>query len=283
MKKVAALLLFFGWVSGSFCQAQVTVQKQRSRPPQVEKPANRRTKPADAEQKAANRRAERAFRRIQGDEEPDYARPTKLIEMSIRAAPSLSFHSADGLGSYQGFAARGPGIRMSVGPSLDYYFFKDRYAFSSGLWYTIKRSAYEIPGQFGQDRWTPGAPRQQSTYNLQYAQIPLSVKMFANNLIPTARLYIQCGGLLNIKLAEKALDEPRNALYRYATRDGDYRRQYGRGDVSLLLGTGVQYRLNRDQAIILGVSYQRGLLDIARARELESRMNIVALEVGLKF
>ncbi|MBN8825071.1 MULTISPECIES: PorT family protein [unclassified Spirosoma] len=212
---------------------------------------------------------------------PDYLWTTHLIEMSIRFAPSLDLNTAEGTGNYAGFRANGAGVRMSVGPSLDYFFFKDRYAFSSGLWYTIKRSGFQMPGSFGETRWNPSAPEKESVYNLQYLQIPMTVKMFANNIAPDLRLYVQTGGLLSIKLAERALDQARNGLYMAET--GGDRRQYGFGDVELLLGAGVQYKINQNNAFNLGMSYQRGLIDIARGSDLLSKSRVVSLELGFKF
>ena len=212
---------------------------------------------------------------------PDYLWTTHLIEMSIRFAPSLDLNTAEGTGNYAGFRANGAGVRMSVGPSLDYFFFKDRYAFSSGLWYTIKRSGFQMPGSFGETRWNPSAPEKESVYNLQYLQIPMTVKMFANNIAPDLRLYVQTGGLLSIKLAERALDQARNGLYMAET--GGDRRQYGFGDVELLLGAGVQYKINQNNAFNLGMSYQRGLIDISRGRDLLSKSRVVSLELGFKF
>jgi hypothetical protein len=129
------------------------------------------------------RETEKVFRRIQEDE-IDYAPPQKLIEMSFRVAPSVTVNTAEGFNSYAGFRDNGAALRMSIGPSIDYFFFKDRYSLSSGIWYTIQRSGYRIPGQFGQTVWDPGAKLQQSSYNLQYIQLPLAVKMYANNLFP---------------------------------------------------------------------------------------------------
>ncbi|WP_266369017.1 porin family protein [Tellurirhabdus rosea] len=284
MKKVAALSLILGLLVGMETMAQVTVQKRRSSPP-VAQPE---TRPETSSRRRSNvetprnRTADRVFRRIEEEEGPDYARPTKLVEMSIRVAPSLMLNTAEGTGDYTGFAPNGAGVRMSVGPTLDYFFFKDRYAFSSGLWYTIKRSAYQIPGSYGTGRWIPGASPKESVYNLQYLQIPASVKMYANNLFPDLRLYVQTGGVLDIKLAEKPQNIALNRLYQVAEQNGG-RRQYSRGDIGLLLGAGVQYRLNGSQAIIMGVSYQRGLTDVARGRNLVSYNRVVALEVGLKF
>ncbi|QDK83467.1 PorT family protein [Spirosoma sp. KCTC 42546] len=212
---------------------------------------------------------------------PDYAWVSHLIEMSIRFAPSLDLNTAQGTGSYAGFRTNGAGVRMSVGPSLDYFFFKDRYAFSTGLWYTIKRSGFQMPGTFGSSQWNPGAPEKESVYNLQYLQLPATVKLFANNIAPNMRLYIQTGGLFSIKLAEKALDEARNGLY--TAESGGSRRQYGFGDVELLLGTGIQYKINQNNAFNLGMSYQRGLINVARDNSLISKNRVVSLELGFKF
>lgn len=212
---------------------------------------------------------------------PDYARPNHLIEMSIRFAPSLNLNTAAGVGSYAGFLDNGMGVRMSVGPTIDYFFFKDRYALSTGLWYTIKRSGFQMPDSFGESRLLPGASYKESLYNLQYLQVPATVKMLANNISPSLRLYVQTGGLLSVKLAEKALQPERNGLY-LAESGGD-RRQYGFGDIELLLGTGIQYKINDTNAFNVGVSYQRGLVNVARANQLTSKNRTVALDLGFKF
>ncbi|MFD2938209.1 porin family protein [Spirosoma flavum] len=212
---------------------------------------------------------------------PNYTWPHHLIEMGIRFAPSLDVNTAQGTGTYTDFRNNGAGIRMSVGPTLDYFFFKDRYAFSTGLFYTIKRSGFQMPGSFGETRWTPGSPEKESVYNLQYLQIPATVKLFANNIGPNMRLYVQTGGLLSLKLAEKAIDQVRNGLY--TAESGGNRRQYGFGDIELLLGAGVQYKINQNNAFNIGMSYQRGLINVARASELTSKNRVVALDLGFKF
>lgn len=211
---------------------------------------------------------------------PDYARPTHLIEMGVRFAPGLNINTAEGSGAYAGFQPNGTGVRISVGPTLDYFFFKDRYAFSSGLFYTIKRSGFQMPGNFGVAQ-TGSGPYKESTYNLQYLQLPVSVKLFANNIAPSMRVYIQTGGLLSLKLAERALEPDRNGLY-LAESGGD-RRQYGFGDIDLLLGAGIQYRINPVNAVNIGLSYQRGLLDVARGGQLLSKNRVVSLDLGFKF
>ncbi|MGA0559244.1 outer membrane beta-barrel protein [Larkinella sp. VNQ87] len=285
---IAGILLLAISLTNAHGQGRVTVQEPRKSQRTADEddgwgqsPPRNRTRRTNDEERTS-RETERVFRRIQ-EPDIDYAPPQKLIEMSFRVAPSVTFNTAEGFGSYAGFRKNGAALRMSIGPSIDYFFFKDRYSFSSGIWYTIHRSGYLIPGQFGQPVWDPGAKLQRSVYNLQYLQLPASVKMYANNLFPNARFYIQTGGLINIKLAEKPLDSDHNGLFQYAEDNGTYSRQYSRGSLSLLLGTGIQYRLNQSQALILGVSYQRGLTDVARARDLVSKNHTVSLDLGLKF
>ena len=212
---------------------------------------------------------------------PDYVRPNHLIEMSIRFAPSLDVNTAEGFGTYTGFQNNGSAVRMSVGPTLDYFFFKDRYALSTGLWYTIKRSGFQMPGSFGETRSTPGVPFKESIYNLQYLQVPATVKLFANNIAPNVRLYLQTGGLLSLKLAERALQTERNGLYQ--AESGGERRQYSFGDIELLLGAGVQYKINQTNAFNIGMSYQRGLINVSRENQLISKNRVVSLDLGFKF
>ena len=227
---------------------------------------------------------DRAARRLAtADDVPNYTRPAKLIEMSFRFAPGVSSNSAEGAGAYGQFRPNGIGVRLSLGPSLDYFFFKDRYAFSSGLWYTLRRSSFVVPGSFGEAVFRPGQSPGESVYNLQYLQVPLTVKMYANELGPSLRGYIQCGGLAGVKLAEKALYQTTNPLYRYATAGGSYQRQYGRFDLGMMLSAGIQYKINRINALNAGLSYQRGLVNVFRNNSLESRNNTVALELGFQF
>ncbi len=305
MKKVAALTLILvlttltseSWAqfrqtsTNDYATARVTERRFRKilgsdyNNPQVAAPTERATVVYDEKPLRKRRKKtsiDKEYQQSRSDAYPDYERPSHLIEMSLRFAPNAAVNVVEGAGNYAGFATNGATVRPSVGVSLDYFFFKDRYAFSSGLWYTIKRVGYRIPGSYGETRWNPGAPVKEGVYNLQYVQVPLTVKLFANNLFPTSRLYIQTGGVLDVKLAEKALTPSTNAYYQVAQRDGT-KRQFGFADAAWLLGGGIQFGLNGTNALNVGVTYQRGLLEIARPKDLTVRNRMVSLELGFKF
>ncbi|GAA4410129.1 hypothetical protein GCM10023187_34330 [Nibrella viscosa] len=302
MKKVAAACLIFSLIgTGSIHAQSRPVSQPRLYAPTLAVRANRTDfiadptdeKPVKGRKKKKQAQKERAeYERSKygknnsspadADIYPDYSQPSHLIEMSFRVAPIVSFNTVQGQGTYQSFTDNGVGVRLSVGPSLDYFFYKNRYSFSTGLWYTIKRSGYVMPGSFGQPRWDPSAPMQRSVYNLQYVQVPLTVKMFANNIAPQVRLYVQCGGVADVKLSEKPLNETTDGLYRYAESSGK-RRQYGFADLGMLVGAGIQYKLNNTNALNMGLTYQRGLIDVARGTGLVSKNNLLGLDLAFKF
>ena len=60
-------------------------------------------------------------------------------------------------------------------------------------------------------------------------------------------------------------------------------RQYSFGDIELLLGAGVQYKINQNNAFNIGFSYQRGLINVARDNNLISKNRVVAMDLGFKF
>ncbi|MBC8154770.1 MAG: PorT family protein [Bacteroidetes bacterium] len=269
-KKVALAGLILTLIAGSL-QAQnreYPLSKETKR--RFEKITGKPYKPNDSRQRRST------------EEVPDYSRPSNLIEMGVRFAPNLNVNTAEGNGAFNGFKSNGAGLRFSTGLNLDYFFYKDRYALSSGLWYTIFRSGYQMPGTFGQGTFNPGAPTQESAYNLRYVQVPVTVKLFANNLFPQARVYFQTGGIINVKVGERALDQARNGLYKYAEATNTSR-QYGFADVAFLVGGGVQFKLNDINAVNVGLIYQRGLLDVARGGDLFSKSRVVSLDLGFKF
>ena len=53
--------------------------------------------------------------------------------------------------------------------------------------------------------------------------------------------------------------------------------------LSCLLGAGVQYKINQNNAFNIGMSYQRGLINVARTNELTSKNRVVSLDLGFKF
>jgi len=219
-------------------------------------------------------------------------RPTinlKPVQLSLRFAPGLAFNSAQSEGSASSITHAGPAVRLSGGLSAD-IFMAETYAFSTGLWYTIKRSAFEnMPFPTSSPSTTPNNV---SEYNLQYLQVPVSLKLFTNEISPDMRAYFQVGGTLDIKLAEKAKSLGENAVYQRAREQGA--KVYKPLDVGILLGAGIELRVTEHNSVFAGLTYNRGVINVLRdglkddsgnsyQDQIKSLNSLLSLEVGLKF
>lgn len=206
--------------------------------------------------------------------------PEGRLRMGFQISPVLSSNRVEGAGNMSSFSNDGPALRLSVGPVAD-YFFSDKYAFSTGLWYTVKRAAFTNSAAFS-GLLNPSLAATVSAFNLQYLQVPLTFKLYTNELAPYLRGYMHFGALGEIKLSEKPLSRDVNPLYQFTQSQGR-NRSFGPVDASLLLGLGTEYQYSQTDVVYLGLSYQRGLVNVTRSDQLRSRSSGVLLNVGIRF
>jgi hypothetical protein len=209
------------------------------------------------------------------------------VKIGLRFAPSIAFNGVVSDGIYNDATNGGTGLRFSAGPTAD-FFFADNYAFSTGLWYTVKRSSLGGIVRMGNSGTTEDL---RSLYNLQFIQVPLTVKLFTNEVAPDIRVYFQLGGTMDFKVAEKPQDKASNFLYDQSEAQSN-KRVFKPFDVGLYLGAGAEYVLGTNTALFGGLNYNRGLinaltnLDYAGSdinNDLSIRNQLFSLEVGLKF
>lgn len=213
------------------------------------------------------------------------------IQLGIRFAPGIAFNTAEATGVSGDVTNNKTEIRLSGGLTAD-FLFTDTYAFSTGLWYTIKRSAFQNVTFADPNDPNGSGLKGTSEYNLQYLQVPVSLKLFTNEIASDARMYFQLGGTFDVKLAEKAQQKSTNALFARSEAQGGH--VYKPIDVGLLLGLGVEFRLSEDNTLFGGISYNRGLVNVlsndlkddfgnALNDNLKSLNSLLSLEIGLKF
>lgn len=214
--------------------------------------------------------------------EPEEEKPKVKVrrfhppEMSFQWLASMSWNSASGSGSAALTDNFGSGLRTTVGPNMDLYFFQDRYAFGTGVWYTVKRMGYSHPP----DRFTnPGTTVRTSAFTLQYLQVPLTMKLISNTLFRTGRSFIQYGGVLDFKLDESAIDYQNNYIYQ---RDGNLD-QFTSAGLSMLLALGYMHRIKPTNDLIMTVQYQRSLTNNAIPANIWSVSQHFAFGLGLSF
>lgn len=229
--------------------------------------------------------------RYAGDYDGGYGFGSR-IRMGFRFAPTIISNYVEAGRRFNGFDSGGLDMRVSLGPTAD-FFFAEKYAFSTGLLYTVKSVHYSVPSRFYNDEIFSASPvpkAEQSgdaSYNLQYLQVPLTLKLYTDELFDRTKMYIQCGGMVDIKVAEKPLEKYTNAIYQFQQRLPSNQNVFGFGDANLVLGLGLEYNLGRGMdAVFFGIQYQRGLVEINNQRafdDLITKNNIIQLEMGVRF
>ena len=158
----------------------------------------------------------------------------------------------------------GSALKLSVGLVVDKPI-SESYYLSTGLIYMPKRAAFRASADSTEN------------YTLQYLQIPVTLKLFTNEVAPDLKVYFQVGGALEFKV----FDEPKEPSFVVVDK-------FNPVDFSVILGSGVEYRAGINTTIFAGISYQRGLSNvvseaIAGAEDLQIRNTIVSIDLGVKF
>lgn len=191
--------------------------------------------------------------------------------IGLKLSPTLSFNRIDSESERIDYTSNGVGARFIFGPTFD-YFLGENYYISTGILYAPKRAG--ISAIVNDTR-----RRVDERYNLQYIQIPATLKLYTNELALDTRLYFQLGGLIEFKIADRAAQTDIFLVDRF--------RPY---DFSTLLGTGVEYRIGVNTVLYGGISYIRGLLNLATRQtanpifdQFTLKNDLLALDIGIMF
>ncbi|MBT2557782.1 PorT family protein [Hymenobacter sp. ISL-91] len=202
------------------------------------------------------------------------------VEIGLKVSPSLTSLRA---ASPNGDELKNESAKFSLGGGLIVdYFFGQNYAFSTGL---------ELVGKGGTVSFFDGASRRryEQKLSLQYLQVPLTVKLFTNDVAEDTKVYFQLGGALGGVIGarvdgDKFYTSPVTGSRTKATKHVII------PDANLRLGAGIERQLGQTTRFLLGASYHRGLLNIdkyfeenAGIKDAELKNSEFALDFGIKF
>ena len=214
------------------------------------------------------------------------------IEIGLKISPSINYLRADGPSN--NFKSEGSQLGFGGGLLVD-YFFGENYAFSTGLFLTGKGGSYSYQHQ---DLSTSSGLSAGSgmTYKLstQYLEVPITLKLFTNEIAPDIRLYFQVGGSLAVPVGASI-----NSNKNFKDLDSDTNFQQTTAlshvfffDANAVGGLGIEYQLGRSTKVLAGFSYHRGLINLdhyytdkrqPNISDVTFKNNVFALDLGLKF
>ncbi|MBW3129793.1 porin family protein [Hymenobacter profundi] len=212
------------------------------------------------------------------------------VEIGLKVSPSITNLRADsprnGTGA-TGFKNEKSKVGFGGGVIID-YFFGQNYAFSSGLFLTGKGGtvSYLDPAK---------NLRYEQKIGIQYLEVPISLKLFTNDISEGTKVYFQVGGTLAGAIAaridgEKYYTDPGTSTPGTPPTESRASKHVIIPDVGLLGGAGVEYLLGQSTRLIAGLSYHHGIVNIDRYFDNTRKFNNVtlknsevALDLGIKF
>ena len=207
------------------------------------------------------------------------------VEIGLKISPSVNYFRASSQNT--GFQGDGAKIGFGGGVFLD-YFFGENYAFNTGLFLTGKGGTYS----YNEKVFSPGGspvPVSQKL-GIDYVEVPLTIKLFTNEVATDTRLFFQVGPSVAIPVGaringDKFYNDPYNN--NASTKALDH--VFG-VDVNILGSIGAEYQLGKSTKALFGISYHHGLIDIDRYFEKDRgfsdvtiKNSVFALDLGLKF
>lgn len=199
------------------------------------------------------------------------------IEIGIKLTPSIATNRVVAPKEF-GFKALNAKTHFGGGVIAD-YFFGENYAFSTGIIYNARGAGVSYTDQ------TTNQTRSDE-FSIQYLEIPITIKLFTNEVAPDTRVYFQAGGSLNPRISAKVNNEkldPSDGNNKFTTH-------FNLLDFSALISVGAEKQLGESTKVFAGLSYHRGLVDIDDFYEeqfdnenIEIRNSYVALDLGIKF
>ncbi|SHI30218.1 Outer membrane protein beta-barrel domain-containing protein [Hymenobacter daecheongensis DSM 21074] len=207
------------------------------------------------------------------------------VEIGLKLSPSVAYLRAD---SPSGSSFQNEKSKVTLGGGLVVdYFFGQNYAFSSGLWLTGKGGTISYTDKTSATNADP--VRRNQEIGLQYLEVPLTVKLFTNDVATDTKVYFQLGGsvgaLIGSRLnGDKRYTDPATAQETEASK------HFILPDAAALVGAGVEYQLGQSTKVFAGLSYHRGLVNIEKyfdkdrgIKDVTLKNNEIALDLGLKF
>ena len=187
--------------------------------------------------------------------------------ISLVLEPVISWMKSDyqSLMKYNNATSKGALPGYNFGIKID-HFFGDNYAFATGL--TVNTAG----GKIGYPPQSEMMPYEIQTYRLKHIEIPLGLRLRSSDF-HRFNIYGRFG--LSPQFNIKASDRDGNTI----------RSEIRLFDLSYHLGGGVEYSLGGRNALMAGVIFNNGFVDITKKDGFEDKtiMNRFTLEFGFIF
>ena len=199
-----------------------------------------------------------------------FALPTLLysqgdIRLSVKIDPTVTFNRFESNSDSIIIENLRDDVRLTFGLAADIGM-TESYYFSTGFLYSIRKVSFgAINEQTGET--------DEEQYSLEYIELPLTLKLFTNDLGVDSKIYFQTGFTLDFLVNWRGINKNDTRIEDLSFFDS-----------SFLVGAGYDKQLGISTAFFIGLFYQRGLVNIANEDSGFSLKNdLLGLDLGLRF
>ncbi len=191
---------------------------------------------------------------------------TKLgLKLTSSVITQRITQSNDSIGVSKGSNSFNPSIALIADMPIS-----AKYFFSSGIGYISKRVNLKV------NEYYPDLMHTKS-YNIQYIQLPATLKLFTDDIALDKKLYFQFGPILEIPIHFKENDQNFQVIKTIQPID-----------ITMLLSAGLEIQIAPQTAIGLGLSYHRGLLNVIKEAEFSDeslvlKNDLYGIDITIKF
>lgn len=202
------------------------------------------------------------------------------IEIGLRISPSLGYSRYTDIKELK-FENDGSRPHFSGGLVID-YFFGENYAFSTGLDLASRGANVKVTSTDTIGIVMPGASLA-TKLGLQYLMVPVSLKLFTNEIAPDTRLFAQVGGEIGALIGAKVDGKKTNPI-----TGEKYSKLINTPDAAAVIALGAELTMGKSTKVFGDISYHHGLINIADkswvgSGDAQVKNNSIALDLGLKF
>jgi len=187
------------------------------------------------------------------------------IQLGLKASPTVTLNRYTSNTDSLEFRNDRDDTRFTFGLFLDIPF-AERYFFSTGIMYSVRKVTFEVVN-------TNTSNIVAEQYSLEYLEIPLTIKLFTNDIGVDSRIYFQTGFTIDFLVNWR----PINQSY-------DQVQDLNVFDASFYVGGGFDKKLGVTNAFFVGIFFQRGLVDVANNTPAVTLKNdVLGLDLGFRF
>ena len=196
------------------------------------------------------------------------------IRFSVIADPQFSWMITD----VKDITTKGTIAGINAGIGMDYYF-AENYAFSTGISINNIGGKLQYPDSldFSLSSGTVRVPPLNTiSYKLQYINIPLGLK-FKTNEIGYSTFFANLGVTPMINIRDRGSDVS-GALYK-----DDISLDITSFNMNYFINMGVQYSIGGSTALIGGLGYSSGFMDVTTSEVDKVTINTLTIKLGILF